>query len=196
MARQRGQETVRDMVLSLGVVLAAVAVFFVFAMPRGTEDPEVKVVDVETTLVPYARQAPYPASAPRDLPGLFKPTSIRMILPSGGTSDGDTTRITIGYVVDRPEDRTFARFLQSNASDAVQAILGDRPVTGSVDVAGESWEERRDDRGHLALTRIVDGVTTIIDDGGGPGAAELADLRTLAAAVRPIDVTAAVGTTS
>ncbi|OAA24210.1 Protein of unknown function (DUF4245) [Frankia sp. EI5c] len=177
------------MVLSLAVVLAGVAVFFVFVMPHGSDDPEVKVVEnIESTLTAYARQAPYPASAPAGLPDLFKPTSVRITLPSGGTSDGDTARLTIGYVVDRPGDRTFTRFLQSNAADAVQAILGDRPVTGSVDVAGESWDERRDDRGHLALSREQGGVTTIIDDGGGPGGAEQADLVALAAAVRPVKV--------
>ncbi|CAI7973712.1 conserved hypothetical protein [Frankia sp. Hr75.2] len=196
MARQRGQETVRDMVLSLAVVLAGVAVFYVFVMPHGGEDPEVKVVDTESTLVPYARQAPYPASAPQDLPDFFKPTSIRMKLPSGGTSDGDTTQITIGYVIDRPGDRTYTRFIQSNAPDAVQAILGDRPTTGAVSVAGEEWDERRDSDGHLAITRVAEGVTTIVDDGGGPGAADRADLETLAAAVRPLDTGASAAVAS
>ncbi|CUU58668.1 hypothetical protein CcI49_23565 [Frankia sp. CcI49] len=183
------------MVLSLAVVLAGVAVFFVFVMPHGDDEPDVAVVeDIEATLSAYARQAPYPASAPAGLPEVFKPTTVRVTLPSGGTSDGDNTRITIGYVVDRPDDRTFARFLQSNAPDAVQAILGDRPITGSVDVAGQTWDERRDSDGHLALTRVdTGGVTSIVDDGGGPGGAEQADLATVAAALRPIDVNAVSG---
>lgn len=175
------------MVLSLAVVLAGVVVFFVFVMPHGGDEPEVRPVETEVALTSFAGQAPYPVSAPEDLPDYWTPTSIRVKLPSGGTSDQDASMVTIGYVVDRPDDRRFARFLQSNVPDAVQRNLGDRPITGTVDVAGEAWEERRDGEGHLALTRTMAGVTTIVDDGGGKGGADEADLRTLAASVRPIE---------
>lgn len=170
------------MVLSLAVVLVGVLVFFVFGMPHGSEEPDVKVVDTEIPLASFARGAPYQAAAPTGLPDYWKPTSIRVQLPDEGGKDG-IAQVTIGYVVDRPDDRRFARYVQSNDPDVVEKILDGHEITGSVEIAGQTWEERRDGDDHLAFTRTADGVTMIIED-GGKGGADQPDLETLAEAVR------------
>ncbi|WP_462187146.1 MULTISPECIES: DUF4245 domain-containing protein [unclassified Frankia] len=185
MARRRGQETIRDMALSLAVVMAGVLLFVIFVMPRGSDEPTVKVVATSEPMAAFARQAPYSPLGPAGLPSYWKPTSIRLTLPTGG-ADGGPAEATIGYVVDRPDHRTFARFVESNAPTAVQRILGNRPANGTVDVEGVAWQQRRDGDGHLALTRTDGGVTVIVDDGGGKGGANQADLVTLAASLRPV----------
>lgn len=178
------------MVLSLAVVMAGVLVFVFFVMPSGRDETAVKVVETTAPMESFARQSPYAPLGPTGLPAYWKATSIRLTVPTGGTSDGDTAEATIGYVVDR-HDRTFARLMESNAPDAVQKKLGDRPVTGSVQVDGIPWQERRDDDGHLAITRTDGGVTTIVDDGAGKGGANHADLIVLAESLRPVVPTTA-----
>jgi hypothetical protein len=174
------------MVLSLSVVMAGVLLFVIFVMPRGGDEQPIKVVDTGVPLSSFARQAPYRVLAPAGLPAqLWKPTSIRAKLPTGGTGDRDVAEITIGYVIDRKHDR-FARFSLSNAPDAVHQLLDDRPVTGNTVVGGVSWQERRDSGGHLALTRTAAGVTAVVDDGGAAGAAGADDLATLAGSLRPL----------
>lgn len=105
---------------------------------------------------------------------------------TGTASSANLAELSIGYVIDRPKNRTYARYVVSNAPDAVRGLLGNRPVTGSTVVDGTTWQERADDVGHLALTRTVDAVTVIIDDGSGAGGAKPADLSTLAGSLRPV----------
>ncbi|ADP78773.1 DUF4245 domain-containing protein [Pseudofrankia inefficax] len=187
MARARGQETVRDMVLSLAVVMAGVLLFFLFVMPRGNGQ-QVKVVsDATTSVQSFARQAPYPVLAPTGLgQNLWKPTSLRMQVPGSVAGQAHQAMLTIGYVIDRKNDQTFARYEVTNDPNAVQQVLGNRPVTGTTTLGGQPWELRPDNDGHLALTRVVGAATIIVDDGAGAGGADRADLEALAASLRPV----------
>ncbi len=184
------------MLLSLGVVMAGVFLFAIFVMPRGDREPAVKVVDTTLPLTSFAGQAPFDLLAPAGLPETWKPTSVRARLPSGGTSEGDTAEITIGYVVDEPDNQRYAEFAASNAPDVVQRLLGDRPITGSRVVGGVTWDERRADSGHLALTRVAGDTTFLVDDGDGKGAAAEDDLVRLAASLRPVTPSPSVTTSS
>jgi hypothetical protein len=184
-----------DMVLSLAVVMAGVLIFVIFVVPRGDREPVIKVVETTAPLAAFARQAPYDLLTPTGLPPAWKATSVRTHLPSGpsgrtsppgGTSDQNAAEVTIGYVIDEPNHRRFASFASSNASDAVQRLLGDRPVTGEQVVDGVTWQRRDDGGGHLALTRTSGEVTVIVEDGGGEGGAVEDDLVRLAASLRPI----------
>jgi hypothetical protein len=185
------------MVLSLAVVMAGVLIFVIFVMPRGDREADVKVVETTAPLAAFARQAPYEVVTPAGLPLTWKATSVRTRLPSsgtspsgstgssGGTSDDNLAEVTIGYVIDEPDQRRFASFVSSNAPDAVQRVLGDRPVTGEQVVDGMAWQRRSDGDGHLALTRTSGEVTVIVEDGGGEGGAVEDDLVRLAASLRP-----------
>ncbi|CAO5181619.1 Secreted protein [Frankia sp. AiPs1] len=176
------------MVLSLGVVMAGVALFVIFVMPRGGDEQAIKVVETTQPMAAFARQAPYTPLAPVGLPmDLWKANSLRVLLPAGGSSDSTTAEATIGYVIDRPGHRTYARLRQTNAPDGVQRLLGDRPARGSVNVDGVPWQSRPDDQGHLAISRTEDGVTVVVDDGAGKGGgATQPDLITLAHTLRPV----------
>jgi len=181
MARRRGQETLRDMGLSLGVVLVGVLLFAVF-LPRGGS--AVKVVDVTQPVNQFARHSPYETLAPRGLPAVWKPTSVRAVSPGASPAGANVAEISIGYVVD-VSPRTFARLDETNAPDGVDRILGERPVTSTVTIAGQAWGSRPDDSGHNALTRTTGGATIIVSDGGGKGGATMAQLSELAAALAP-----------
>lgn len=202
--KTRGQETVRDMVLSLLVLLGGVAVV-VALLPRGHHSA-ITVVATGETVRSFAGQAPYQPFVPKGLPGYWKATSVHATVPvdgnltggnptgspePGGGSGGhgvagaNAASLSIGYVVDRSAShRTFAEFDQTNASAAVDQLLPARGgVVGSLDAGGASWQVRRDSAGHLALTRAVAGVTLVVSDGGGKGGAAQSDLRVLAASL-------------
>jgi hypothetical protein len=187
MARRRGQETLRDMVLSLTVVVVGVLLFAAF-MPRG--GTAVKVVDVAQPVDQFARHSPYETVAPRALPSYWKPTSVRAVSPGASPAGADVAELSIGYVVDH-SPRTFARLDETNAPDGIDRLLGERPVARTVVVNGQSWQSRPDDAGHNALTRVVDGATIIVSDGGGKGGATITQLSALAAALVPVVPTAA-----
>jgi hypothetical protein len=186
--QRRGQETIRDMVLSLAAVMAGVLVFVIFVMPRGGDETAVKMVATAEPMAAFARQAPYTPLAPAGLPALWKPTSIRLTVPAGGSDGGTTAEAAIGYVIDRPGNRTYARLRESNAPDAVQKLLGNRPARGTADVDGVAWQLRPDDSGNVAITHTDGGVTVVIDDGDGKaGGATQADQIALARSLRPVE---------
>jgi hypothetical protein len=187
MARRRGQETIRDMVLSLAVVAIGVLLFAVF-LPRG--GTAVKVVETAQPVQEFARHAPYGTLAPRGLPSYWKATSVRAVSPGASPSGANVAELSIGYVVDQ-HPRTFARLDETNAPDGVDRLLGERAPARPVVIAGRSWDSRPDDSGHNALTRTVNGATVIVSDGGGKGGATMAQLSALAAALAPVAVPAA-----
>ncbi|WP_261565025.1 DUF4245 domain-containing protein [Frankia gtarii] len=184
--QRRGQETIRDMILSLAAVMAGVLVFVIFVMPRGGDETAVKVVATAEPMAAFARQTSYTPLTPAGLPGYWKPTSLRLTGPTGGSDGGDIAEAAIGYVIDRSGHRTYARLRESNAPKAVQKLLGNRPPHGTVDVDGTPWEQRPDADGHLAISRTDKDLTVIIDDGGGKGGATQADLVALAESLQPV----------
>jgi hypothetical protein len=175
------------MVLSLTVVMAGVLVFFLFAMPRGHGHPVTVVPDAGSSVQSFAKQAPYPVLAPTGLAtNLWKPTSLHMQVPGSVAGQAHRAALTIGYVIDRKDAQTFARYEVTNEPDAVQLLLGNRPVTSTATLGGQSWDLRRGDDGHLALTRSAGTAMVIVDDGGGSGGASQVDLESLAASLRPV----------
>ncbi|WP_082121628.1 MULTISPECIES: DUF4245 domain-containing protein [Frankia] len=192
--QRRGQETIRDMVLSLAAVMAGVLVFVIFVMPRGGDETAVKVVETAEPLAAFARQTPYTPLAPAGLPGYWKATSLRLTGPTGSSDGGNVAEATVGYVVDRSGHRTYARLRESNAPNAVQKLLGNRPARGTVDVDGVPWEQRPGNNGQLAISRTDGGLTVVVDDGDGKGGASQADLVVLAESLQPVQAIQPSGT--
>ena len=97
-----------------------------------------------------------------------------------------TASLHMGLVVDRAP-RTYAALEESNeqAASFIERI-GVPPVTGSVTVAGELWQLRRDGGGHTSLSRTENGLTVIVTDGGGQGGATQQQLETLAGSLKPV----------
>lgn len=60
------QKTVRDMILSLGLIGIAAAVIYVF-IPHDDSAPDIKTVDYRVELLTARRAASYPVAAPEGL---------------------------------------------------------------------------------------------------------------------------------
>lgn len=174
--KPRSQSGVRDMILSLAVVLGFVALGWVAFVPRGGD--AVQVVDPAPTFERAAAQAPYTPLAPRGLGDGWRPTSARLDDLGVAGSAG----IHVGYVT--PSD-DYAQ-LRQGAGDA--ALLVDRAVDGAgaplddTQIGGRTWESRRTGAGEQALVWYGDGHTVTIS-----GSADWAELAELAAALEPVD---------
>jgi hypothetical protein len=174
--KKRGSETVRDMILSLGLLLLVTIVLFALvAWPRHHPDP-VHTIDYSTQLQVFSREAPYPVLAPAGLPAYWKATSFTV-----GTPVSNQASLHIGFVVDQ-SPRTYAATEQSNEPRVTfLKRLNVPPVTGSTVIGGQTWQVRQDSSGHTSLSRVAGGGSFIVvTDGGGAGGATRAQLTELA----------------
>lgn len=125
-------ESVRDMVISLGLVLLLVALIagFVGAV-RGSPDP-VRGVDYEAAAVAAAETAPFTVLVPVDLPGGWEATSARL-------EPGPVPVWRLGFV-SPAED--YAGLTQSgdSAERARAEHLGEYEPDGSSVVDSRTWD--------------------------------------------------------
>ncbi|MFJ4684481.1 DUF4245 domain-containing protein [Streptomyces sp. NPDC091377] len=70
------QKTARDMILSLGLIVLAAWVIYLF-IPHDDSEPDLKPVDYRVELLTAQRAASYPVAAPEGLPDSWKATSVR-----------------------------------------------------------------------------------------------------------------------
>jgi len=147
----RLRQTVRDMVLSLVVVLAAIGAVMAVTW-RPAPDP-VRVIDPGPVLSLARAQAPYPVLYPADLDGAWRPTSARWEITEESSPD---PAWHLGLVT--PEN-AYAQVGQSATEDPAyltQQVAGATP-------AGE-WNGwlRYDSVDQRALVRIEGGVTAVV----------------------------------
>jgi len=147
----RLRQTVRDMVLSLVVVLAAIAVIMLITW-RPTPDP-VRVIDPTSELTLARAQADYPVLYPADLDVMWRPTSARWEITPASEPD---PAWHVGFVT--PED-AYAQLGQS-ATDDESYVAGQ---VGVARPAGE-WQGwlRYDSADQRALVRVDGGVTVVV----------------------------------
>ncbi|MFB9464258.1 DUF4245 domain-containing protein [Streptomyces cinereospinus] len=78
MAGTKGkQQTVRDMVLSLGLIVLAGMVMYLFVPHDDDQEPDIQRVDYRIEVITARRAAAYPVAAPQGLPQTWKATSVR-----------------------------------------------------------------------------------------------------------------------
>src|SRR5918999_3118735 len=75
-AGMKGKQSVRDMVLSLGLIGIVAGVIYVF-IPHDESEPPLKRVDYRVELLTARRAATYPVAAPEGLSKEWKATSVR-----------------------------------------------------------------------------------------------------------------------
>jgi hypothetical protein len=185
MAKSRAFQSVRDMVLSLGVVFAVVAVILLITLRDEPDDP---VREVDTNLVRQAAllNAPYEVVVPSGLPDEWRPTSARVSRPGD-----DPFRWHIGFVTPSQE---YAATGQSNRSlaDYLDEERAGGRESGTTTIDGESWTRyERSDGERVTLARQEDGVITIVTGTGAESElVELAESLTAA----PTDLPTALAT--
>ncbi|HWH14072.1 MAG TPA: DUF4245 domain-containing protein [Miltoncostaeaceae bacterium] len=177
MASKRGRETARDMVLSMGLIVAfVVGTLALLGGALGTFGPdpaarEVRPVDYGDRLAAAVEGADYEVLAPGDVPDGWVPQSSRAEPPQGA---GEGYLFQVGFLTDGGR---FAQVVQSSAprDDVLESQrLGDT-AEGTVVVDGEAWERRsRVDRPEQALVR-TEGTRTVVVTGDAT-AEELARL--------------------
>jgi hypothetical protein len=180
MAKNRLLQTVRDMVLSLGLVLGVVGLTLLITFRDEPDDP-VRVVDTSPVVVGAATNAPFPVTLPQGVEPEWRPTSARVSGPGA-----QPFRWHIGYVT--PSDE-YAAAGQSNGTAAtyLKDERANGETTGTVRVGGRTWDVvEREDGKRTSLVSTTRGVTTLVTGTGTLD--ELEELAASLARVTPASV--------
>lgn len=157
-AKRRGLESVADMVRSLGIVLAVVAVIVLITLR--TPGQAVRPIDYAGTLTQVRQAAPFPALAPQGLPAGWRATSATYDPPQTSGLAG-VAQWHLGYVT--PSDQ-YVGLEQWNGD--LQALLANQldgpQQTGTVVLAGVPWTRWTSVEGdRRALTRTGEGAVVV-----------------------------------
>jgi hypothetical protein len=185
--KKRGYETIRDMLLSLGVILAGVLVF-VALQPKNHQNP-IPAVDWKPQVDILRNSAKYPVVIPDPVPAGWEVNYARI----GNTG---ATELHLGLVKDR---KRFAQLDETDQPSPRFFSDGNVPPTaaGTVTINGVSYEVRRNGTGsdaHAALVRSLSGGATLtLSDGGTESGASYDELVALAGSLRDQPVLSAGG---
>lgn len=178
--RNRGYETIRDMLWSLVPIIVLILAFVYFCGPGD----EVQRVDPTTDVTSAARIVPYQMHAPEDLAEAWAPSS--SVLLRDDSEDETVLGVSIGYVT--PDD-DFARFVISSEGrqETIDRALADADVLTDPDgtvaeMGGLQWVPVATSAGR-ALVAEGDGFVVVVS-----GTASYSELRELAGSVKPVEL--------
>ncbi|GAA2242974.1 hypothetical protein GCM10010145_06720 [Streptomyces ruber] len=166
----KGKQTVRDMVLSLGLICLAAGVIYFF-VPHEDKEPDLRRVDYSVELQTARRAASYPVAAPEGLPESWKPTSVRFLADQSdawhlGYHDPDGRYVSVQQSAEKPSG-----FIE----DATQ---GAEDTGKTEEIDGRTWHRYEGER-YDALVLPGEGSTTVV-----AGSAPYAQLMKMAEALR------------
>ncbi|MFE7773937.1 DUF4245 domain-containing protein [Streptomyces sp. NPDC057445] len=168
----RGKQTVRGMVQSMAVVLAAAFVIYLFVPHDDTANP-VQAKDYRVELVTARRAAPYPVAAPAGLHADWKPTSARY-------SRADAHAWHLGFL---DPDGQYVAVEQSTAAARkyVPKVTQRAARTDRTEqVGGVTWERWEGPKYDALVRTGENGSTTVVT-----GTASFKRLAEMAAALEP-----------
>jgi hypothetical protein len=175
-AKKRGYETLRDMLLSLGVIVAGVLVF-VALQPKNDHNP-VPAVDYRAQVELLRRSATVPVVIPEPVPAGWDVNYTRI-------GNAGATELHMGLVRDRKRFAQLDETTQPGESFYSDAKVPSQ-AAGSVTAGGAVYEVRRAD-GHVALVRqAAGGGVVTLSDGGGDNGATYDELVELAGSLREL----------
>ena len=168
----RPVKTFTDMARSLGLMAVVIAALLLIGPARTLIFPgsaRMQPVDYSDQVKAFARVAGSVLS-PVGVPGGWRANAATF------SSSAHTARLHVGFAT--PGSR-FAGLDETNGHPAklIAEVLGKRgaTVTSTTTISGQTWDERRSDRGEEALTLTSGGLTVVVT-----GSATDAQLRTLA----------------
>ncbi|EPD55069.1 MULTISPECIES: DUF4245 domain-containing protein [Streptomyces] len=147
------QKTVRDMVLSLGVIGIAAAVIYIF-IPHDDKDTDIKRVDYRVELLTARRAAAYPVAAPEGLSKSWKATSVRF--------QGD--KFDAWHLGFHAPDDQYVQIEQSTQKPSEfidEASQGGSATKTTQKIAGRTWTHYTGGR-YDALVLPGKGSTTVV----------------------------------
>jgi hypothetical protein len=160
MAKNRALQSVRDMVLSLGLVLGVVGLTLLMTLRDEPDDP-IREVDITLVQAGALLNAPYDAVVPQGLPETWRPTSARV----SGPGD-DPFQWHVGFVTPSQEYAAAGQSDQGTRAYLIQEKAGGAEV-GTVAVGDERWTRyEREDGKRASLVKVEDGVTTLVTGTG------------------------------
>jgi hypothetical protein len=174
---KRGRETAFDMVRSLGVVgvILALTLIFVPGLLHPSKSQQFPAVDYSDYVSGFLRVTSTEALVPASLPSGWK--------ANAGALSGPAVieHLHIGWATPGSQ---YAGLEESVGpmNGLVRTVLGDRgeKVTGSVGIAGATWQTRTSARGELSLSRTIGSVAVVVT-----GSATPARLQLLAGSLHP-----------
>ncbi|QNP70454.1 DUF4245 domain-containing protein [Streptomyces roseirectus] len=149
------QKSARDMILSLGLIVLAALVIYVF-VPHDDKEPDIKRVDYTVELATARRAASYPISAPVGLPDTWKATSVRY-------RGDDFDAWHLGF---RTPDGQYVQVEQSAAKERAKfvddASQGSSATDVTDEIAGAKWTRWTGGRYNALVLNGADGSTTVV----------------------------------
>ncbi|MCX2969109.1 MULTISPECIES: DUF4245 domain-containing protein [Streptomyces] len=173
-ATTRGKKTVRDMVLSMGLISLCAGVVYLFGVPHDEDQDPVREIDYRAELLTAERAAPYPLLAPEGLDERWRATSVYY--------RGQSDLGAVWHLGFHDPDVEYAAVEQSDGEPErfiADATRGAEATGATVDVDGAAWE-RYEGPKYDALVRAADGHTSVVT-----GTAPFERLAELARALEP-----------
>ncbi|MFJ3232935.1 DUF4245 domain-containing protein [Streptomyces sp. NPDC086787] len=165
------QKTVRDMILSLGLIGVA-AGFVYFFIPHEDRAPDLQRVDYQVELSTARRAADYPVAAPEGLPGTWKATSVRF---QGANSD----RWHLGFQNPDGEYVQIEQSTQKRAEFIDTASQGAKATKVTEKLGDRTWTRYTGGRYDALVLEDTPGSTTVV-----AGTAPFAQLVKMAEALK------------
>ncbi|MFD3518035.1 DUF4245 domain-containing protein [Streptomyces sp. NPDC058657] len=170
MAAKRGNQKVRDMVLSMAVIGAVVAGIYT-VIPHDEKADPLKTVDYRVELSTAQRSAPYPIMAPQGLSQEWRATSV--------TYRGNENKAWhLGYLDPQKEYVAVEQSVENPAKYVPKVTFSARNSGRTQAVGGVTWQVWEGEK-YDALVRTDKGATTVV-----MGTAPQARLREMAAALK------------
>ncbi|MFG2278890.1 DUF4245 domain-containing protein [Streptomyces asoensis] len=153
------QKTARDMILSLGVIMIAAWVIYLF-VPHDDRPRDVQQVDYRVELLTARRAAAYPVAAPEGLPDTWKATSVRF------KSDAfDAWHL--GFHAPDGEYVTIEQSTQERAKFVDAASQGSTATKVTEQIGGRTWTRYTGGRYDALVLQGAAGSTTVVAGTGG-----------------------------
>ncbi|MET9504578.1 DUF4245 domain-containing protein [Streptomyces sp. NPDC006622] len=165
-------QTVRDMVLSLGLIMVAALVMYFFIPHDDSAAPDVKRVDYRVELLTARRAASYPVAAPEGLSSGWKATSVRF---DGAAFDA----WHLGFHAPDGEYVAVEQSTQKRARFIDEASQGARETKVTEEIGGRTWTHYTGGRYDALVLEGTDGATTVVT-----GTASFAQLAKMADALK------------
>ncbi|MFG2572565.1 DUF4245 domain-containing protein [Streptomyces sp. NPDC048481] len=165
------QKTARDMILSLGLIMIAAWVIYLF-IPHEDRAPDVKRVDYRVELLTARRAASYPVAAPEGLPDTWKATSVRF---KGDAFDA----WHLGFHAPDGEYVTIEQSTQRRSQFIDEASQGSTATDVTERIGGRTWTRYTGGRYDALVLQDAKGSTTVVAGTGGFG-----QLTTMAGALK------------
>ncbi|SMF11722.1 Protein of unknown function [Streptomyces sp. Amel2xC10] len=148
------QKSARDMILSLGLIIIAAWVIYLF-VPHDDRAPDIQRVDYRVELLTARRAASYPVAAPEGLPETWKATSVRF---DGADSDA----WHLGFHAPDGEYVTIEQSTQKRARFIDEASQGSTATKATDEIDGRTWTRYTGGRYDALVLEDTDGSTTVV----------------------------------